>query len=230
MTCSMTQPVNWEAPARAMISLVAAMDPAALAELRRQFPANSSLFDSTYVLGEGTDKAGSDVSTQSAMKALIETTLHAGDGGAKAIVSALSRRMRRVRHTRFAAVLATTVAGTLTGAPVLGASLPVPALLGPILALMGATLMLISEHADKPLAGAQRSLSDLLADTLVAEATFADVRLRMLSEDLNRDGTLLELARRVSEAAAKLRHVSVFGGVPIGTATYSVRASEGGLG
>lgn len=208
--------VDWETPTRAMTSLLAAVHPAALDELRIRFPASGTLFETTHVLGEAPkEPSGDAASTRSAIKALVETTVSSGDEHARAIVNALSRRMRRVRQTRFFAALATAVAGTLTAAPVLGAALPLPALLGPALALAGGLLMLIAEHADKPLAGGQRSLADLLADTLVAEATFADVRLRMLSEDVKHEGTLLEVARRAGEAAAKLRHVSIFGGIAI---------------
>lgn len=205
-----------------MTSLVAAMQPASLDQLRHQFPANRTLFDATHVLGDEAGTAGSEVSTHSAMKALVETTIDVGAEGATAIIGALTRRLQRVRYMRFAAALSTTVAGALTAAPVMGAALPVPALLGPALALLGGCLMLAGEHLDKPLAGGQRSLGDLLADTLVAEATFADVRLRLLSADLKPDGSLLELALRASAAAAKLRHVSIFGGVainPAGVAT-----------
>jgi hypothetical protein len=78
---------------------------------------------------------------------------------------------------------------------------------------VGTLGVLVSEHWEKPLAGGHSSLGELLGETLVAEAAFAEARLRLAADDLSQDGALLDLARRVSEAAAKLRHVSVFGGV-----------------
>lgn len=201
--------------ARAMSSLLGASEPAALARLRQAYPAVPDLFDTTYVLGPGAGDATEGDTRQEALKALIEATLQASDRRVTVIVQSLSARMRRVRSIRLAAALLTTVAGTLTAAPALGAALPVPALVGPGMALLGAIFMLVAEHADKPLAGTQRGLAELLADTLVAEAAFVEARLRMVAEDLSRDGALLELARRVSEASAKLRHVSVFGGLAL---------------
>ena len=208
---------NIETSARAMASLLGATDPARLADLRERFPSDRDLFETTYTLGAGAETAtdGISPSRQLALKALIEATLRAGDTNVADIVRILSARMQRGRTIRLGAALATGVAGALTAAPALGAALPLPTLLGPGLALVGGMSMLVGEHWENPLGGTQRSLGELLVDTLVAEATFADVRLRMAAEDLSRDGVLLELARRVGEAAAKLRHVSVFGGVRI---------------
>jgi hypothetical protein len=220
MTEAKPSPSNMETSARAMASLLGATDPARLADLRERFPSDRDLFETTYTLGAGSETAtdGISPSRQLALEALIEATLRAGDTNVADIVRILSARMQRGRTIRLGAALATGVAGALTAAPALGAALPLPTLLGPGLALVGGMSMLVGEHWEKPLAGTQRSLGELLVDTLVAEATFADVRLRMAAEDLSRDGVVLELARRVGEAAAKLRHVSVFGGVRIDTA------------
>ena len=175
---------NLQTSARAMASLLGAAEPATLARLSERFPADRDLFETTYTLGADAETATNNVpvSRQHALMALIEATLRASDGSVTAIVQALSARMRRGRTIRLAAALAATVAGTLTAAPALGGALPVPSLLGPGLALLGGILMLVAEHSDKPLAGTQRSLGELLADTLVAEAAFADLKLRMMAE------------------------------------------------
>ena len=203
--------------ARAMASLLQAANPALLDNLRARFPTDSDLFDSTYILGADAESTADviDPSRQLALRSLVEATLQAGEKSIPPIVHGLSIRLRRARVTRLAAACATAVAGALTAAPAVGASLPLPLLLGPGVAIVASAAMLIGEHWEKPLAGTQKSVGELLSETLVAEDIFADVKLRMVAEDLSRGTVLLELARRASEAAAKLRHVSVFGGVPM---------------
>jgi hypothetical protein len=217
MTDRVSSADSLHASARAMASLLQAASPASLASLRERFSTHSDLFDSTYVLGaDGVSAAGSiSPARQLAMKALVEATLQAGDKSIPAIVHGLSTRVRRGRTIRLGAAVATAVAGALTAASAVGTALPLPALLGPGFAFVGSVAMLVGEHWEKPLAGGQSSVGELLVDTLVAEATFADVKLRLIAEDLTREGVLVELARRAGEAAAKLRHVSVFGGLPM---------------
>jgi hypothetical protein len=214
----MTEPLqgspSLQALARAMTSLLDAAAPEQLGALRRSFPSEADLFDPTFVLGPNRSAVGKlPPVREQAMRALIEATLDAGDRSVPAIVSGLSGRMRRVRSIRLGAALATAIAGALTAAPALGAALPIPSLLGPGFAFIGTIAILIAEYQEKPLAGTQNSLGELLANTLVSEAAFVDARLRLAGDDLSGEGALLDLARRVSEAAARLRHVSVFGGV-----------------
>ena len=181
------------------------------------FRADADLFDSTYILGAEAEPAAAaiDPSRQLALTSLVEATLQAAEKSVPPMIQGLSLRLRRGRATRLAAAVATAVAGALTAAPAIGAALPLPSLLGPGIAFVGSAAMLVGEHWEKPLAGTQKSVGELLSETLVAEDILADVKLRMVTEDLGRGTVLLELARRAGEAAAKLRHVSVFGGVPM---------------
>ena len=198
-----------------MASLLNATAPQRLNELRQRFPGESDLFDPTYVLGENAALATDALSPtrQQALRALVDTTLTAGEKSLITIVQTLTSRIRRVRTIRLTAAVATALAGALTAAPAIGTPLPLPPLLGPGFAFAGSLGMLIGEHWEKPLAGGHNSLGELLGETLVAEAAFADARLRLAGDDLSQGSALLDLARRVSEAAAKLRHVSVFGGL-----------------
>jgi hypothetical protein len=214
MTEHQQNPASGQASFRGMASLLSAEAPQHLADLRRRFPSDSDLFDPTYVLGES-DRVAERLgpTRQQAVSALIEATLAAGDRTVSAAIHRLSTRMRRVRTIRLGSALATLVAGTLTAVPAVSATVLAPPLLASGFAFAGSLGMLVGEHWEKPLAGTQSSLGELLGEVLVAEAAFADARLRLAADDLTREGALLDLARRVSEAAAKLRHVSVFGGV-----------------
>ena len=214
-------PESIHASARAMASLLNATAPQRLNELRQRFPGELDLFDPTYVLGGSAAPAtdGFSPSRHQALRALIDTTLTTGEKSLTTIVQTLTSRIRRVRTIRLTAAVATALAGALTAAPAIGTPLPLPPLLGPGFAFAGSLGVLVGEHWEKPLAGGHSSLGELLGETLVAEAAFTDARLRLAGDDLSQDSALLDLARRVSEAAAKLRHVTVFGGVaPVRTA------------
>lgn len=209
-----------QVPTRAMASLLNAVDPQALEALRQRFPDDQDLFDTTFTLGEESPGAatGGRQARISALQALVRETSSAAEPAITTIVETLTSRMRRARICRLAGAVIATIAsagaGIVTTATT-GNPWAVSAMA--VVGLFGSLSVLFAEHLEKPLVGGQRSLSELLADTLVAESGIADVRLRLLAEDVTEIDRLVAIATRVSEIAAKIRQICVFGGIPLAT-------------
>ena len=202
-----------ELQTRSMSSLLAALAPDRLAALRKLHPAQTTLFETAYELGETTVPAGGD--RHAALLALVQETSRVPEPMAHEMVGVLSARLRRARVTRLAGAVAAAVSGAGAGGTVVAAVFPkLQALAISLTALAGAVLVLVGEHLEKPLVGGARSVSEFLADGLAAEAAFADIRIKLLTQDLSNLEQLGALAREANAAAAKVRQIAVFGGVP----------------
>jgi hypothetical protein len=76
-------------------------------------------------------------------------------------------------------------------------------------------LALVGENLEKPIVGGTKAVGDLIKDAMDIDSGVKDLRIRLLSEDASDLNSVLDLARRANEIAARIREVSVFGGVPI---------------
>jgi hypothetical protein len=200
-------------PTRGLASLLAALQPAAFNRLRAQFPEEQELFDTRFVLGpKATETAAVSLRRKKALQALVEEALAASKVAVPYIVQQIGTRMQRARLSRLSGGIASILSAAMLAAQTAGA-LPINLqLLWSIVSMLGALLVFWGEHLEKPLVGQQRSLGELLADVLVAEDGMSEVRLRMLANDAADTSSLMDIARRANEAAARIRKAMVFGG------------------
>ena len=198
---------------RGLASLLAALRPAALNQLRAQFPDEQELFDTRFVLGPKTTEAGAaSVRRKKALQALVNETLAASKLAVPHIVQEIGVRMQRARLARLCGGIASILSAAMLAAQTAGA-IPINLqLLWSAMSMAGALLVFWGEHLEKPLVGQQRSLGELLADVLVAEEGMAEVHLRILANDAADTASLMDTARRANEAAARIRKAMVFSG------------------
>lgn len=197
-------------PTRALASLVGAFQPDALRRLQDRFPGQVQLLDPTYTLGGDESRSAG---REDALRALIEAALNAASIAVPQMIKGIAERMRGARLARLAGTATSIVGAALIGAQTAGTLPKDFQLIWAAVSLAGSLLVLWGEHLEKPVIGGQRSLVDLLSEVLVAEASMADLRLRMLEANSDQPTVLIEIARRANEAAAKLRQVTVFGGI-----------------
>ena len=200
-------------PTRGLASLVTALQPAAMNRLRAQFPEEQELFETRFVLGpKATETAAASLRRAKALQALVEEALAASKVAVPYIIQAIGTRMQRARRSRMGGGIASILGAGMMAAQTAGA-LPINLqLLWSTVSMLGALLVFWGEHLEKPLVGQQRSLGELLADVLVAEDGMSEVRLRMLANDAADTSSLMDIARRANEAAARIRKAMVFGG------------------
>ena len=212
--------VNPKIPSRAMASLLADVNPKKLSELRNQFPDHVYLFDVSYTLGESKiDKGsttGSDVVGLSALRALIEETISVSGPSIEKIQFALTSRIMSARRTRLGGSIIAMVSSAGVVASIT-ASAPSTAIAVSILALFGSVAMLVGEHLEKPVIGGDKSLHELLSNAIVAESSFKEVNIRLLSEDLGKIETLVDIAKKVNKISATIKEASVFSGISLTT-------------
>jgi hypothetical protein len=200
-------------PTRGLASLLAALQPAALNQLRARFPEEQELFETRFVLGSRATEAGSaSTRRKKALQALVDETLAASRVAVPYIVQEIGARMKRARLSRLSGGIASTLAAAMLAAQTAGALAINLQLLWSTLSMVGALLVFWGEHLEKPLVGQQRSLGELLADVLVAEEGMTEVHLRILANDAADTASLMDIARRANEAAARIRKAMVFGG------------------
>ena len=132
--------------------------------------------------------------------------------------------MQRARRARLSGGIASIAGAALLAAQTAGALPNNLQLLWSAVSMAGALLVFWGEHLEKPLVGQQRSLGELLADVLVAEDSLAEVRLRVLADDAGDTSSLMDIARRANEAAARIRKAMVFGGLTPPTEAASAKA------
>ncbi|PNG52806.1 hypothetical protein WDL1CHR_00261 [Variovorax sp. WDL1] len=147
------------------------------------------------------------------MQALVAETLAASKVAVPFIVQEIGKRMQRARLSRLSGGFASILGAAMLAAQTAGSLSINLQLLWSAISMVGALLVFWGEHLEKPLVGQQRSLGELLADVLVAEEGMTEVHLRMLANDAADTSSLMDIARRANEAAARIRKAMVFGGL-----------------
>lgn len=195
---------------RALASLLGALEPETLQRLQERFPDQRGLFDPTYTLGVDDSV---NAAREHALRALIEATMNAACLAIPEMVKTITARMKAARLFRLAGTTTAICATALIGAQTAGVLPKDWQLIWTALSLAGSLLVLWGESLEKPMIGGQRSHAELLSEVLIAEASIVDIRLRMLDVNSDEPAVLFENARRANDTAAKLRQVSVFGGI-----------------
>ncbi len=194
---------------RAMASIVNELNPGKLEQLRQRYPHSAALFDFHYVMG-----AESASPAAQAVKALIEETVAVLSPAIGRVQLGLMHRIQNARRLRLVGSVTATVssAGAVTA---LMAAQPLLAPAASLVSLAGALAMLLGEHYEKPVLGGAKSLSELLGNVIAAEPAVQEIKLRMMAEDLSQTGPLMEMARKLNEISANVKHASLYGGVPL---------------
>jgi hypothetical protein len=75
--------------------------------------------------------------------------------------------------------------------------------------------MVCGENLEKSIVGSSKSLGELISDITHIDCDLRDLQLRMLSEDTSERVVLIDIARNANDIAARIKQISVFGGVTI---------------
>lgn len=203
---------------RAMASIVGELNPGKLEQLRQRFPDSVALFDIQYHMGSkggGTITQTKSVSAAAlAVRALIDETLVVLSPAITRVQQALMRRIQNARRLR----LVGSVIATVSSAGAVAALTTAHPALTPaasIVSLAAALAMLLGEHFEKPVMGGAKSLSELLGNVIAAEPAVQEIKLQLMAEKLSQTGPLMEVARKLNEISANVKHASLYGGVPL---------------
>jgi hypothetical protein len=191
-----------------IIELLDAKNPAAIQGLRARFPDELRMLSSGLLLG-----GDSDANARNAFIYcdLARTGIETARNDIKSILTELPRREVWAKRLKlFAAIVSAITSAGIVSSVLLGQ--PKATIVGAVLNIIAAVVGLVATYVETPMFGS-RSTAELIEECLKLDD---EVRKAWVSlqEILRREnGDCFEIVAGVNDICAKLRRISLFGGV-----------------
>lgn len=197
---------------QALASLLEVMSPSTLNDLRMRFPEQRSLFEPSYVLGG--ENAENITPAPEALAAFSRAGAEGAERALKGIIVMLGKRIRRARFVKLCGSIVTSVssAGVVSA---LMLTQPQTAIAVALVGFTGSVASIVGEHMSQPLAGNQKSLGELLADAISAEAKLRDLHVIILSGTTLPHDEAYAIASKVNSVATTIREIMIYGNFPV---------------